>query len=167
MNATLIMCRIGSSSTIDNTEGADAVRVHGLATTIHQWVVRVAIRVSAVGGRIGCIAARVAVAVRVGHAAGQSRRCLAVGARRGVAPATVSTVILSHGEATDGWKGRIVIGIVAILLDLLSALILVALALLALSPEEDATQHKQGDDYDRNNDGDGCLAARAQPAGAV
>ena len=110
----------------------------------------------------GVVAAGVAVAVRVGHARGKSGGRLAVRAGCSVAPATVAARVLSHlGCHTDSRKRGIMVGVETVLFDLLAALILVALASLALPPQEDTSQHKQRDDDDGHDNSNGSLAARA------
>lgn len=119
------------------------------------------------GGRIwALVSSRVAVAVRVGHAGGEGSGGLAVGAGGRVAPASVAAVVLGHGQS-DGRQRWVVVGVEAILFHLLPALVLGRLALLAFPPEEQATEHEQCYDNDGNNHGNGCLAARAEPARIV
>ena len=140
MYTNLVVGRIGSCGASGSTKGANAVRIHCLTASVHQGVVGLGVRVDS-SWRVGSvISARVAVAVRVGHARCHSGRHLAVRARGSVAPSSVATLVLSHGKTTDGRQGWVVVGVEAILFHLFSALVLCALALLALAPEEDATQ---------------------------
>lgn len=165
MDTDLVLGRVGSSSAIGNTEGANAIRIHCLAAAVHQWVVGVGVRVDSVCGRVGTgISAGVAVAVRVRHARGERRGHFTVGAGRGVAPSSVSALVLGHGQTTDGGQGWVVVGVEAILLHLFPALVFCALALLALSPEKDAAQHQQRHDHNGDDDGNGSLAAAAHAA---
>lgn len=140
MHTGLVVGRVGSCSTVNDTECTDAVRVHGLATAIYERIVGVSVGVGSVCRRVwaGGVSAGVTVAVRVGHARGEGGGHLAVGARSGVAPASVTAVVFGHGQSTDSRKGRIVVGVEAILLDFFPAFVLGALALLAFAPEEDA-----------------------------
>jgi hypothetical protein len=109
----------------------------------------------------GVVAARVAVAVRVGHARGKSGRRLAVRAGCSVAPATVAARVLGHLSChTDRRKRGVMVGVEAVLFDLLAALILVALASLALPPQEDTSKHQQRDDDDGYDNSNGSLTAR-------
>lgn len=139
MHTGLVVGRVGGGSTVDNTEGADTVRVHGLATAVYKRVVGVSVRVGTVCGRMWAgVSAGVAVAVRVGHARGEGGGHLAVGAGGGVAPASVTAVVFGHGQSTNRRKGGVVVRVEAILLDFFPAFVLGALALLAFAPEEDA-----------------------------
>lgn len=72
MHTSLVVGRIGGSSAIDDTQSANAIRVHGLATAIHQGIAGVNVRVGAVGWGVGVrVTSRVAVAIGVGHARSQ------------------------------------------------------------------------------------------------
>lgn len=138
----LVVGRVGGGGTVDDTQRANGVRVHGFTTAVDEGIVGVCVRVSAVGGRVGArVAAGVAVAVRVGHARGEGGGGLAVGRGGRVAPAAVAAVVFGHGEAADGRQGGVVVGVEAILLDLLAALVLCGLALLAFPPEEETSKH--------------------------
>lgn len=163
MYADLVVGRVGScGASGSSTKGTNAVRVHGLATSVHQGVVGLGIRVDS-SWRMGSgISTWVAVAVRVGHARGHSSRHLAVGAGGGVAPSSVATLVLGHLKATNGRQGWVVVGIEAILFHLFSALVFCALALLALAPEEDTSQDEQSNNDNGNDDGNGSLAAGAE-----
>lgn len=87
------------------------------------------------------VASGVAVAVRVGHTAGEGSGGLAVRAGCSVAPASVAARILSHlGSHANCRERGVVVGVEAILLDLLSSLFLVVLASLTLPPQDDTGQ---------------------------
>lgn len=102
MYTGLVVGRVGCCSAVDNTKRADAVRVHGLATTVYERVVRVSVGVGTVCGRVWAgVATRVAVAVRVGHARGEGGRHLAVRAGGSVAPASVTAVVFGHLQSAD------------------------------------------------------------------
>lgn len=89
------------------------------------------------------VTARVAVAVRVGHTAGQGGGSLAIRAGCSVAPTSVAARVLSHLRSShSNCRQRwVVVGVEAILLDLLAALLLIVLAGLALPPEDDTGQY--------------------------
>lgn len=123
---------------------------------LNEWIVRASFRVGTVL-RARVATALVAVAVRVGEARAERGRSLVVGAGLGVAPASVAAFILGHGR-----ESGVLIGVVAILLDLFSALVLVILSLLALTPEEEGANDQQGDDDEGNDYGNGSLAAGAE-----
>lgn len=93
--STMYTCSLVLIGIRGSTQSRDAFRVHCLATSIYQWISRVAVGV--VGGRVGAlVASRVAATVRVGHATGKGGRSLAVRACGCVAPSTVATLVLGH-----------------------------------------------------------------------
>lgn len=93
MDTGLVLAGDGSG-----TKRTNAIRVHRFPSAVYQRVARMSVRVG-VGGRtwVGIAnVARVAVAVRIGHSAGEGGGGLAVGAGGGIAPSSVSTLILGH-----------------------------------------------------------------------
>ena len=150
-------------------ESAEIITADGFASS-HEVVAAVAIGEVWVVGTAGLITSRVAARVtqlagRV--SAGEGGRSLAVG-HGSVAPATVAVVvILGHFRGTisgDDRKGGIVVGIVAVLLDFLSAFLLCVLVLLALPPQEQTGEDEKGDNDDGDNDSDGRLAGGGETA---
>lgn len=81
------------------------------------------------------VAAGVAVAIRVGHTAGEGGGSLAVRAGCGVAPSSVAARVFghlrSHSDCRQGW---VVVGVEAVFLNFLPSLLLVVLARLAFPP---------------------------------
>lgn len=141
MDTTLVIGRVYGCSAGGTTKRTNAIRIHSLAASVHQGVVGLGVRVDS-GRRVGCsVSAGVAVTIRVGHARGHSGGHFAVGAGGRVTPSSVAAFILSHGETTDSRQGGVVVRVEAILFHLFPALVLCALALLALPPEEDAAEH--------------------------
>ena len=122
-------------------------------------VVRGAVRIA----RVGKLTLRVATAESHRWLPSRSHRC---------APATVPRVrVLSHlrptGVTTDSGQRRVVVRVVAILVDLFPALFAIGVSLLALPPEPDAEAYKCGDDYHWDDHGNGSLATGAQAAAAT
>lgn len=160
LHTSLVLCRVWRS-TANGTKRTETIRVHCLATSVHQRVIGSFGIGAASRGVRGVVAARVAVAVGEGHAAGEGGGGLAVRAGCGVAPAAVAAGVFSHLGSTHAncRKRGIVVGVEAILLNLLPALFLIVLASLALPPPEDAAQNEQCDDNNGHDDGDCNLAA--------
>lgn len=152
-----------------STESCNAIGIHSLAAAVHKRVVGIDVGVGTMCGRAWAgVATGVAVAVRVGHSAGQGSRCFAIGAGGGVAPASVAARVLCHLSLhAHSWKCRVMVGIEAVFFHLLPALVLVALSLLVLSPEEDGAKHEQCNYHNRDHDSDGCLTSGAQAARAL
>jgi hypothetical protein len=157
----LVRDRVGCS-----TERSDAVRVQCLAAAVHKRVVGGGVRVTSLSGRIGAlVSAGIAVAVRVGHTAGECGRSLAARAGSRVAPAPVAARVFRHlGLHADCRQCRVVVGVVAILLDLFPALVLVVLLLLASPPEQDGAENEERHDDDGDDDGHSSLAPCAESA---
>lgn len=86
---------------------------------------------------------------------------LAVG--HGVAPASVAgAVVFSHlvGSIVGyHWKSRVVVWVVAIILDFLPTGLLVVLSLLTLTPKEETGDDQEGDNDDWNDNSNGCFTA--------
>lgn len=138
--ASLVLCRVGRSTT-NGAKRTEAIRVHSLATSVHQRIVG-GFGVGSASRRVRCVvAARVAVAVGVGHTAGKGGGGLAVRAGRGVAPSSVTARVFGHlGSHSNCGESGIVVGVEAILLDLLPSLLLVVLASLAFPPQDNTSQ---------------------------
>lgn len=112
--------------------------------------------------------ARVAVAVRVGHAAGQGGGGLAAGAGSSVAPASVSALVLGHLRLhADGRQRRVLVRVVAILFHLFPARFLCILPRLALPPKPDTSEQEQSDNDNRDDNGDGGLSTGIQSTGGL
>lgn len=87
------------------------------------------------------VASGVAVAVGVGHTAGEGGGSFAIGAGGSVTPASVTARVFSHLRAhAHSRERRVMIRVESVLLDLLPSLLLVVLASLAFPPQDDTGQ---------------------------
>jgi hypothetical protein len=78
-------------------------------------------------------------------------------------------VVLGHFGpiACDGREAGVVVGVVAVLFDLLSALLVGVLTLLALPPEEETCKDQQGNNDNGDYDGNRSLSSSTEATAVV
>lgn len=140
MYADLVLCRVGCSNA-DSSKRTKSIGVQGLTASVHQGIVGAFGVCSACRRVRRVVASGVAVAIGVGHAAGESGGGFAVRAGGGVSPSAVTAGVFGHlSSHADCGKGRVVVGVEAIFFNLLPSLFLVVLASLAFPPQDDTSQ---------------------------
>lgn len=148
---------------------------------VYKWLARVAtFRIGVSVRRRSWAGLSAVIRIRHADAAVSARKVggsFASGGRascggRSTAPAAISTSILAHlrrrvGTSTHRGQGRVMIGIVAVLFDLLPSLLLESLVLLVAPPEEDEGSDDQRHTHDGDDDRNGDGTTRTQATGAA